>query len=616
MMIGPYGETLVVDWGLAKVVGRNEIPSETQDNDDPQIDNLFTNVGVDLTKLGAKLGTTVYMSPEQAEADVSKIGPASDIFGLGATLYKLLTGSAPYWGRSREEKIEKAKRCDFSKPSKKVPTIPRGLEAICLKAMERRPEDRYATAGELANQIELWLADEPLPDYRDPFTTRAARWTRRHKSLAAVSVALLFMSSVAGAAIGLIVNNSRNDALESLANSRKVIDFALKKLSDQELFHEPKIIKLREELLKMAAEELNLLVKKFPNDSDAVFDFVSTLRSLSNTMHYSGGFEGSLDVNIEEFNLFKNYYMRFPNNHDLNRDLALTFTDFGELCWGVSQFQDAISNYDISIQLLKGHYEESPENSPFIASLAYAYLMKASALSDLGKMSESAETFALAVPLFDQRATESQANPDLANELLRIQNTCSYGRVLGYLGEHERASSQFDLAVGYAEAFLMKRPKDNDAHILLAMTLNYEAEWNRSRQLPAKNDEDSLRAIKLAEDSHERDPDVLSSLFELGKAYANRAHALAASGLDRRREIEEMLNRSYEILEEVRRKCSDLPSLSMTVAQNEERLAELANDDLIAQQHRAKAEAAWLAMSKQAPGHPGLPKRFRDEKSQ
>jgi tetratricopeptide (TPR) repeat protein/tRNA A-37 threonylcarbamoyl transferase component Bud32 len=191
IMLGKYGETLVVDWGLARV-GEAGGPAEA--GEAPLSPSAGGSSG---TVAGQAIGTPAYMSPEQAEGRLDALGPASDVYSLGATLYPLLAGRdafAPGDGLSA-----RVVAGDFPAPRRVRPGVPRALEAICLKAMARRPEDRYPTARALSEDLKRWLADEPVSAYREPVSARAARWGRRHKTALAVASALLVTSLVATA---------------------------------------------------------------------------------------------------------------------------------------------------------------------------------------------------------------------------------------------------------------------------------------------------------------------------------------------------------------------------------------------------------------------------------
>jgi serine/threonine-protein kinase len=156
IMLGEYGQTLVVDWGLAKLVGR---PEANEGNDELTMPALAVSAE---TAAGRAIGTPSYMSPEQAAGRLEQIAPTTDIYSLGATLYCLLTGVAPFGGEGIVPLLHKVRQGDFPKPSQVNPTISPALEAICLKAMALRPEERYQSVTELAEDIENWLADKPV----------------------------------------------------------------------------------------------------------------------------------------------------------------------------------------------------------------------------------------------------------------------------------------------------------------------------------------------------------------------------------------------------------------------------------------------------------------------
>ena len=194
-MLGKYGETLVVDWGLARPFTRGKGEGGGAE------DTLAPSAGgAGETEVGQALGTPAYMSPEQAEGRWDVVGPASDIYSLGATLYVLLTGQAPVEGRSVGEVLDRVKKGEFAPPRQRKADVPRALEAVCLRAMALRPEDRYGSALELAAEVEHWLADEPVTAYREPLRTRLGRWGRRHKTLVAAVAAGLLVALLAGGA--------------------------------------------------------------------------------------------------------------------------------------------------------------------------------------------------------------------------------------------------------------------------------------------------------------------------------------------------------------------------------------------------------------------------------
>jgi serine/threonine protein kinase len=197
VIVGRYGETLVVDWGLAKATGQSD-PASGERTLRPS-----SASGSAETLPGSALGTPAYMSPEQAEGNLEALGPRSDVYSLGATLYCLLTGGPPFAGDPMEV-IPRVQRGEFRSPRQIDSTIDRALEAICLKAMALRPEDRYGTCRALAEDIERWLADEPVSAWKEPLGRRARRWGRRNRTaVAAVLVALVSGVVALGAVAGV-----------------------------------------------------------------------------------------------------------------------------------------------------------------------------------------------------------------------------------------------------------------------------------------------------------------------------------------------------------------------------------------------------------------------------
>jgi serine/threonine-protein kinase len=193
VMLGPYGETLVVDWGLAKVIGRE--PAGGSGSSEPTLQPQSGDTTA--TRAGSALGTPTYMSPEQARGDLESLGPATDVYSLGATLYNVVTGKPPFQGRSSAEVVEKVRQGDWLPPRQVNAETPAALDAICRKAMSLKAETRYSSALDLAADVERWLADEPVTAYREPARVRIGRWIRRHRTRVAVALATLTMTVVA-----------------------------------------------------------------------------------------------------------------------------------------------------------------------------------------------------------------------------------------------------------------------------------------------------------------------------------------------------------------------------------------------------------------------------------
>lgn len=178
ILLDSESEPHVADFGLAK-----ELHSDSN-----------------LTHNGAILGSPNYMSPEQAAGKVDALTVSTDIYSLGAILYELLTGRPPFLASTALETLRLVEEKDPVRPSTVSHGIDRDLEIICLKCLEKDPAQRYATAGDLADDLERWRRHEPIYARPGSKVERLSKWARRHPALATLTVALLlvFVAGITG----------------------------------------------------------------------------------------------------------------------------------------------------------------------------------------------------------------------------------------------------------------------------------------------------------------------------------------------------------------------------------------------------------------------------------
>lgn len=172
--IGIFQETIVLDWGLAVPMDRKHAYRDG----DPSI-LLLANGASPAPSAG---GTPAYMSPEQLSG--STVTPASDIYSLGAVLYRILTGQPTLNTRTPEATLEALIECGFPAPRELQPGLPRPLEAICLKALSLQPNDRYESAQEIAADVERFLSGQAVSCHRETPYERCGRWVRHHQAWA------------------------------------------------------------------------------------------------------------------------------------------------------------------------------------------------------------------------------------------------------------------------------------------------------------------------------------------------------------------------------------------------------------------------------------------------
>ena len=190
--------------------------------------NRESGAGPDGTLQGQLLGTPAYMAPEQAQGRHDLVDEQTDVYGLGAILYEILTGRPPFIGPKTSEIIRKVCQEAPTPPRQIVAEVPASLEGVCLKALRKPSADRYATAAELAQEVQRYLADEPVQAFVEPWTSRIARWARRHKTAVSAAAALLVTATIALGVSTVLVTNEKKEAETQGQQARQAVQLLTK----------------------------------------------------------------------------------------------------------------------------------------------------------------------------------------------------------------------------------------------------------------------------------------------------------------------------------------------------------------------------------------------------
>jgi len=226
IMIGTQGQTLVLDWGCAKdLEDSSESSSEEPQIEDEELANIL---GVEpqkgMTLAGSVMGTIEFMSPEQAAGEGHRIGTHSDVFGLGASLFNVLTNEVAFEfhktdGSSVDRALEDIRQGRHRRVEEVDTRVPPALAAICHKAMAFAPEDRYATAGDLGRDVDSFLAGAPVSSYEEPFVDKATRYVKRHRTAFTTLLGTLLVGFLSLTLVALMVNSQR----KKLADKNSVL---------------------------------------------------------------------------------------------------------------------------------------------------------------------------------------------------------------------------------------------------------------------------------------------------------------------------------------------------------------------------------------------------------
>jgi eukaryotic-like serine/threonine-protein kinase len=189
--------------------------------------------GSELTQSGALLGSPPYMAPEQTTGHRGEVTTSTDVYGLGAVLYAMLAGRPPFRADSVLETIEQVRKCAPESPSGVNPRVDRDLQTICLKCLDKDPPRRYASALELAEDLDRWLDGRPILARPSGPIERAWRWARRNPVVAGLSalVLILMLAGVAGLAVSnriiarrnVVIEKERDNARNAQAGTEKAL---------------------------------------------------------------------------------------------------------------------------------------------------------------------------------------------------------------------------------------------------------------------------------------------------------------------------------------------------------------------------------------------------------
>ena len=316
MMLDTEGQLYVTDFGLAR---------------------METDVGVTMT--GDLVGTLRYMSPEQALAKRIVIDHRTDIYSLGVTLYELLTLRPSFDGENRQELLRQIAFEDPPKPRQISRSIPSELETIVLKAIEKNPDERYATAGELADDLRAFLENRPIKAKPPTFAQRSAKWSRRHRPLvwsACASSALLLLITM----VFLVISNAyisgerdlKIEALEankkSLVESEENFKLAVNTVEqfttivrDDPAFDDVAMQPIRRRLLANALAYYTTLVAKRGNDAPRV-EIASAYWTIGQIHRKLGEWEESHRAHERALKIRKQLAQHEPDNEDYQAKLA------------------------------------------------------------------------------------------------------------------------------------------------------------------------------------------------------------------------------------------------------------------------------------------------------
>lgn len=612
VVLGDFGEVMVLDWGLAKVsdgtpekgesgaAGGEPTAKEAPSKRDAGSSVRRSGFGVgaargsvtyrdlepvsvqreasrDETMQGQVLGTPAYMPPEQAEGRLDLIDQRSDVYSLGAVLYEILTGQPPFEAPSAVDILLAVLERQPDRPRRRVPETPLALEAICLKALSKKREDRYASASDLAQEVENWLADEPVSAYREPLPARAARWARRHKTLVAAASVLMATAIVALSVSTILIGKEqrrteqarqlaqrnfedaeaqRQRAEESFRQARQAVDEYFTKVSESKLLNVPGLQPLRKELLEAAQKYYQDFIDNRGDDPALRGDLGKSWFRVGLITNDVGAKPDALAAYRKGRDMQEELLRMRPEEVQTQSDLAETCWNMGELERWSGQFSDSLRSYERSRELREQLAREHPDVPAYQNSLAKSYAGIGELYQFTDRNDDAVRAYEqardLAEAVVREHGDDAQFQRDLADTCRRL------GELQSELEQPAQSLSSLQRAIGLlAKLVLANPPYTEDQYHLGWSQIKSALSQQRLGDLPGAI-ESCSQARDILDKLVRENPSVTEYRNGLAASYSNLGYLQRASGLPA-----ESLRSSQLACDEMERIVRDHPTISV-----------------------------------------------------
>jgi serine/threonine protein kinase/tetratricopeptide (TPR) repeat protein len=506
------------------------------------------------TQSGAVMGTPAYMAPEQAAGKTREIGPATDLYALGAILYELLTGRPPFKGATSWETIEQAVGAEPVPPRRLQPKLPTDLETICLKCLQKKPPQRYASAGDLADDLRRFLHHEPIRARPVPLWRRGLMWARRRPALAT----LLSVGGLAAAALVAVVVvanamlRARNDALEAALGRTKqaVRDAERERALAQEHFQRaleaadqmlsqvgdglagyPHMEQERRRILEKALKFFQEFLRHNSADPLVRREAAWAYRRTARIYELLGKDRRAEQDLRRAVALQEELTAQFPDEPTFAADLAASYNALG-LLYRVTSPTRAEPAIRKALAIFERLNREHPDHFTQRYNLAITGNNLAVVLQAAGRNDQAEKAYRAALARWQQLDRDYPKRSECRRQLASGYN--NLGALYKRTGRWDQAGSAFQSALAALKrltAAQLEEPKTRHelakVHNSLGTVYGHAGRW-------AESDRASLEALALWEKLAEEFPAVLEYRNGVGMASMNRAIHLQEVGQPKR----------------------------------------------------------------------------------
>jgi serine/threonine-protein kinase len=552
ILMGAGQEPYVTDFGLAKRLFGSGGSSE------------FTQ----LTESGAVVGTPGYMAPEQAQGKRSAVTTATDLHGLGAILYALLSGGPPFGGDDMWETLQQVRERAPQPPRELNSRVDRDLELICLKCLEKDPARRYDSAEILAGELERYLDGRPLLHTRAiSRAERIWRWYVRHVVLASLAAALVLSLLVltAGAIIAAVRfkalsdrdRQSRQRAEESRALASDVATQFLTDVSQSEQLKAHGLERLRRDLLLRAKDFWERITEQDTTDPAVHVERGKAYLRL-------GEIASALDANQEALSaceqgrsVFEQLSTSQPDVADYRDEMAAALHQLGNLYQKMRRDSEAEAAYGEARRIRQELVDAHPDIPRFRAHLGRTIFQYAVQEQVAGKTKESKETYEQARRIYAELAKEGPETADYQEALANTLFNMGLLQLTATPREYAKARETLENALSTYDQLLRRQPQKPEYQSAVARTLHHLGSIYRDSRQIDRADDGYKKASLLMERLFRDHPDVPAHRLNLVTLLHARGNLYFNSG--RFDDARAVMERALSISEDLIKDYPDVP---------------------------------------------------------
>lgn len=429
ILLAADGTPKITDFGLAK-----------------RLDNQSHTV------TGSVLGTPSYMAPEQASGDTRRIGAAADVYGLGAILYELLTGRPPFRGETPWDTVAQVLSDEPVPPTQLQPKVPRDLETICLKCLQKEPGRRYTTAADLAADLARFQAGEPIHARPVNAAERALKWARRHPAVAALGTAFC-VAVIAGLAgttsLWVVASQQRDKAEVTGRRARQEIRDHLIAATEDPAFQRDGAQPARNLVLRRALQYFREYATQRKHDSELAADVADAYLRAGNALAELGDTREAISELTQAAKMYEQLVKAKPKNQDLRYQWASVLLDRATCQAKIGQLTEAEQGIQQAEELFQTVSRASPDNDVVLQTLADARRERGSLQYRQGAYSAALKTLQEARQQYETLRT-AEPNMSLEKDLA----DCLVG--IGHV--QWQSSRPLDASKSYAAALAIREP--------------------------------------------------------------------------------------------------------------------------------------------------------------